>query len=128
MKRPNDVVEPVSSKAIHGAVARFDDDHKETKKTDEKQKSQATAASGMVGTVVSGWYEMCPWMAGDRGGVVVDEQMSWGTMWFPAWDLDFMGEDHQALCMDGEEVCWDFDIWDLRNVNQIPTAPASIKH
>ncbi|XP_008243232.1 PREDICTED: uncharacterized protein LOC103341486 [Prunus mume] len=44
-------------------------------------------------------------------GAVVDEQMSWGSIWMPFWDVEFMGEAHYGLFSD---VIWDDDIWGLR--------------
>ncbi|KAJ1436217.1 hypothetical protein SESBI_04243 [Sesbania bispinosa] len=65
--------------------------------------------------VVMGWNwdeYMSPWLGG-----VVDEQMSWGSTWFPGWDMDFMGDAFTALYND---VVWDDDIWNLNNQIPIP--------
>ncbi|KAM0986871.1 hypothetical protein ACFX2I_011034 [Malus domestica] len=63
-------------------------------------------------------------MAGDEnywgnlgGGVAVDEQMSWGSVWLPLWDVEFMEESHYRLFSD---VIWDDDIWGLRTTKEIP--------
>jgi len=59
------------------------------------------------------WEEYMPWLGG-----VVDEQMSWGSTWFPGWDMDFIGEAfNNALYND---VVWDDDIWNLKNQIPIP--------
>ncbi|KAK7269765.1 hypothetical protein RIF29_22500 [Crotalaria pallida] len=52
-----------------------------------------------------GWNfeEHMPWLGG-----VVDEQMSWGSTWFPWWDMDFNGDAFSSLYND---VVWDDDIW-----------------
>ncbi|MBA0607790.1 hypothetical protein Godav_020054, partial [Gossypium davidsonii] len=43
----------------------------------------------------------------------VDEQMSWASIWSPFWDVDFVDMAYGALFND---VAWDDDIWDLKNV------------
>ncbi|KAK2998798.1 hypothetical protein RJ639_024504, partial [Escallonia herrerae] len=45
---------------------------------------------------------------------VVDEQMSWGILWCPFWDMDFLGEAYDA------DVVWDDDIWGLKGITEIP--------
>lgn len=61
---------------------------------------------------VTGWEENSwPWMS---GGVVVDEQMSWGSIWWPCWDVELMGE---GLFSD---VLGDDDIWGIRGVKEAP--------
>ncbi|GAB4840297.1 hypothetical protein Ancab_021061 [Ancistrocladus abbreviatus] len=85
-----------------------------------KQMSAPLVPAVVVDGATTRWYEW-PWArrGGVSGGVVLDEQMSWGAMWFPSWDVDFMGEDsHHALYSD---VVWDDDIWDLKSINQVPT-------
>ncbi|KAK7390864.1 hypothetical protein VNO78_19017 [Psophocarpus tetragonolobus] len=59
------------------------------------------------------WEENIPWM-----GCVVDEQMSWGSTWFPAWDMDFLGD--EAFTALYNDVVWDDDIWNLNNQIPIP--------
>ena len=54
-----------------------------------------------------------PWLRG-----VVDEQMSWGSTWVPAWDMDFLGGD--AFTDLYNDVVWDDDIWNLNNQIPIP--------
>lgn len=44
-------------------------------------------------------------------GDFVDEQMSWGSVWFPFWDMDFSGDAFGALYGD---VVLDDDIWNLK--------------
>ncbi|XP_027367142.1 uncharacterized protein LOC113873288 [Abrus precatorius] len=69
---------------------------------------------GARDNVVMGWNweEYMPWLGG-----VVDEQMSWGSTWFPGWDMDFLGEAFGALYSD---VVWDDDIWNLNKQIPIP--------
>ncbi|KAK3009075.1 hypothetical protein RJ639_013632 [Escallonia herrerae] len=55
--------------------------------------------------------EEWPWL---RWKGVVDEQMSWGTLWCPFWDIDFLGEAYDA------DVVWDDDIWGLKGITEIP--------
>ncbi|KAK9934743.1 hypothetical protein M0R45_021877 [Rubus argutus] len=53
------------------------------------------------------------------GSIWLDEQMSWGSIWSPFWDVEFMGEAHYELFSD--HVVWDDDIWGLRTtINDIP--------
>ncbi|KAG4984561.1 hypothetical protein AAZX31_10G260400 [Glycine max] len=51
-------------------------------------------------------------------GGVVDEQMSWGSTWFPGWDMDLLGGD--AFTALYNDVLWDDDIWNLNNQIPIP--------
>ncbi|KAI5677626.1 hypothetical protein M9H77_08576 [Catharanthus roseus] len=41
-----------------------------------------------------------------------DEQMSWGTCWFPPWDMEFI-----------DDVVWEDDIWDLKQIKNVPSSP-----
>ncbi|CAB4269672.1 unnamed protein product [Prunus armeniaca] len=56
---------------------------------------------------------------GCLSGAVVDEQMSWGSIWMPFWDVEFMGEAHYGLFSD---VIWDDDIWGLRTTKEEPNS------
>ena len=58
-----------------------------------------------------GWEEW-PWLRG-----AVDEQMSWGSVWSPFWDVDFVDKAYSALFSD---VAWDDDIWNLKTIMEIP--------
>ncbi|KAI4357816.1 hypothetical protein L6164_001740 [Bauhinia variegata] len=53
---------------------------------------------------------------------LVDEQMSWGSLWCPVWDLDFNAEAFGTLYSD---VLWDDDIWNLKK--EIPN-PSESRH
>lgn len=68
-----------------------------------------------VGENVMVWEEnYWPWMS---GSMVVDEQMSWGSIWLPSWDVEFMGEACNALFSD---VFCDDDIWGIRGIKEAP--------
>lgn len=68
-----------------------------------------------VGENAMGWEEnYWPWMG---GSTVVDEQMSWGSIWLPSWDVEFMGEAWNALFSD---VLCDDDIWGIRGIKEAP--------
>ncbi|KAJ7943157.1 Mucin-3A like [Quillaja saponaria] len=71
---------------------------------------------GLVGAAenVMGYQENCywPWLSN-----FVDEQMSWGSIWLPIWDMDLMGE---AFAASFSDVAWDDDIWNLKNAKQFP--------
>jgi len=87
-------------------------------KDERKESSEGTTTIregvNMNSNVVNwNWEEYMPWLGG-----VVDEQMSWGSTWFPGWDMDFIGEAfNNALYND---VVWDDDIWNLKNQIPIP--------
>lgn len=88
----------------------------EQKMEKEERKENRDISEGTT-TIREGvnwnWEEYMPWLGG-----VVDEQMSWGSTWFPGWDMDFMGEAfNNALYND---VVWDDDIWNLKNQIPIP--------
>ncbi|XVE84846.1 hypothetical protein DITRI_Ditri17bG0045400 [Diplodiscus trichospermus] len=57
-------------------------------------------------------WEEWPWLSG-----VADEQMSWGLVWSPFWDVDFVDKAYGVLFND---VAWDDDIWNLKTVMEIP--------
>ncbi|KAI8024119.1 hypothetical protein LOK49_LG03G00802 [Camellia lanceoleosa] len=50
---------------------------------------------------------------------VEDDQISsWGSFWFPFWEIYWFGEDfNELLCTD---VVWDDDIWDLKSIKDVP--------
>lgn len=75
---------------------------------EEESRRDVTHVSALL---QMGWSyeEYMPWLG--------DEQMSWGSTWFPWWDMDFMGEAFNALYSD---VVWDDDIWNLNNEIPIP--------
>jgi len=60
-----------------------------------------------------GWEEYCPWTLGGA----VDEQMSWGSLWLPFWDVEFMCEAYSTFFGD---VAWDDDIWNVRGIMEVP--------
>ncbi|KAF7827815.1 uncharacterized protein G2W53_018979 [Senna tora] len=86
---------------------------KEEKRESRDFGSEFGSAEKDSGRVWSTWEELYSSWAWQSN--VVDEQMSWGSVWLPVWDLDIVGEAFDALYSD---VVWDDDIWDLRN--QIP--------
>lgn len=71
---------------------------------------QQQQGGGMMGW---NWEENMPLVGG-----VVDEQMSWGSTWFPGWDMDLLGGD--AFTALYNDVLWDDDIWNLNNQIPIP--------
>lgn len=91
----------------------------EKKKEEEKRESRESwSGQTDTGSGLTHWEEYYyngnwPWTCG-----FVDEQMSWGSVWLPIWDMDFMGEAFDALYSD---VVWDDDIWNLRNQIPIPS-------
>ncbi|GAU14832.1 hypothetical protein TSUD_50440 [Trifolium subterraneum] len=88
---------------------------KESKEMSElsQQATITTIREGVNSNVMTcNLEEYMPWLGG-----VVDEQMSWGSTWFPGWDMDFMGESFNSLYSD---VVWEDDIWNLKNEIPIP--------
>lgn len=73
-----------------------------------KKSRRGLDAEEGEGAVCSMWWE--EW-------AYVDEQMSWASIWSPFWDVDFVDMAYGALFND---VAWDDDIWDLKNVMVIP--------
>lgn len=77
------------------------------------EKAEEDKLTGRVELVDTIWDEndnSWDWM----GRVdLVDEQMSWGSIWLPFWDMDMI--DFTNLYAD---VVWDDDIWGLKH--QIP--------
>ncbi|XP_004497092.1 uncharacterized protein [Cicer arietinum] len=82
--------------------------------SDGKTTTTTTIKDGVSINNVMGWNleDYMPWLGG-----VVDEQMSWGSNWFPDWDMDYMGEAFNDLYSD---VVWDDDIWNLNKEIPIP--------
>ncbi|KDP29410.1 hypothetical protein JCGZ_18331 [Jatropha curcas] len=68
-------------------------------------------STGVVESCLN-WEELA-WLR--RG--VVDEQMSWGSIWLPFWDVEYMGEACSEMFSD---VVWDYDIWNLKSIQQVP--------
>lgn len=82
-----------------------------------QMKSEDDFVAGGGGEMVMGWDEWpCSWAA-------VDEQMSWGTCWSPSWDMEFIdGETFHALY---DDVVWEDDIWDLKDIKNVPSSSSS---
>ena len=68
---------------------------------------QMVAAQAAVAVVEEEGRYSC-----SEGSVWWDEQMSWGSIWSPLWDVELMGEAHYGLFCD--HGVWDDDIWGLR--------------
>ncbi|BAT93764.1 hypothetical protein LR48_Vigan02g247500 [Vigna angularis] len=79
----------------------------------QQQQQQGARDGGMMGWNWEENNQNIPWLRG-----VVDEQMSWGSTWVPAWDMDFLGGD--AFTDLYNDVVWDDDIWNLNNQIPIP--------
>lgn len=56
------------------------------------------------------------WRAWWRPEVLVDEQMSWGSVWFSFWEQ----ENDNCHAMFYSDVLEEDDIWDLRSIKQVP--------
>ncbi|KAE9611777.1 hypothetical protein Lal_00011527 [Lupinus albus] len=100
-------VEDVAADAIGKKKAKKEVEQKEVKVEEESIESKREVEQGEVednNVMVWNWEEYMPWLGG-----VVDEQMSWGSTWFPWWDIDFNGEAFSSLYSD----VWDDDIWNL---------------
>ncbi|XP_054808180.1 uncharacterized protein LOC129310384 [Prosopis cineraria] len=80
---------------------------KEEQKKEVKQMEIAGTDQENVAGWANNWEETWPWI-----GDFVDEQMSWGSVWFPFWDMDFSGKAFVADLYG--DVVWDDDIWNLK--------------
>ncbi|KAF5727751.1 hypothetical protein HS088_TW22G01448 [Tripterygium wilfordii] len=114
MKRQRNIADSGSSRA----AAKLEDE--KVKTMTKKKKSQSQGVVDKVGKespVMAeslsrvGWEEW-PWLSG-----FVDEQMSWGSSWLPNWDVEFVDRAYSTMFSD---VAWDDDIWNLKNVKEIP--------
>ena len=56
------------------------------------------------------------WRAWWKPEVLVDEQMSWGSVWFSFWEQ----ENDNSHAMFYNDVLEEDDIWDLRSIKQVP--------
>ncbi|OAY47294.1 uncharacterized protein LOC110618076 [Manihot esculenta] len=85
------------------------------KKMKAKRAVEKVQDKNIGGEWTQGFVENCinweelPWLGG-----VVDEQMSWGSIWLPFWDVQYMGEACTEMFSD---VVWDYDLWNLRSIN-----------
>ncbi|KAJ6718765.1 hypothetical protein OIU79_006602 [Salix purpurea] len=81
-------------------------------KVGEERKSTDGESSQVVMENSQCWEDQWPWFRG-----AVDEQMSWGSVWLPFCDVDYMGEACQEMFSD---VVWEDDIWNLKGIDKIP--------
>lgn len=89
---------------------------KVNKVEEEIERRDESRESSMAVALALAWEEEEAWLC-RSSGVVVDEQMSWGLLWFPCWDMEFMGDAYNQLYSD---VVWEDDIWNLKSITQIP--------
>lgn len=80
-------------------------------KVENERKNSDESSPVMVENLL-GWEDQWPWLMG-----IVDEQMSWGSIWLPIWDVKYMGEACSEMFSD---VVWDDDVWNLTSINKIP--------
>nr|DAD31785.1 TPA_asm: hypothetical protein HUJ06_010636 [Nelumbo nucifera] len=66
---------------------------------------------------VMGWDEEWPWFSS-----LVEEQTLWGWFWFPDWDTGCMADGSYVA---ENEVLWDDDIWQLKDIKEIPCPSSS---
>lgn len=81
-------------------------------KVEEERENTGGESTQMVMENLQCWDDQWPWYRG-----IVDEQMSWGSIWLPFWDVDYMGEAYREMFSD---VVWDDDIWNLKGIDKIP--------
>ncbi|XP_010551267.1 PREDICTED: uncharacterized protein LOC104821934 [Tarenaya hassleriana] len=112
MKRQRKKQGPTTS-AASAAEKKIKTEAEAGMKTPENSSAAAVAAAAAA---VAEEEEMGLLGLGLKGGDV-DEQMSWGTVWMPFWDVEFVGRNYGVLFND---VLWDDDIWNLRTVTEIP--------
>ncbi|XP_050374464.1 uncharacterized protein LOC126791995 [Argentina anserina] len=82
------------------------------------QMVAAQVAVATVASVVEDESYSC-----SRGSVWLDEQMSWGSIWSPLWDVELMGEAHYGLFSEHGHGVWDDDIWGLRTTSKEISIP-----
>ncbi|EOA38683.1 hypothetical protein CARUB_v10010664mg [Capsella rubella] len=90
-----------------------EEEKKKERKTMEVVVVDALAAAATVAAAAAVKEEEDLWgmrlKAGDD--VVVDELMTWSTVWLPScWDVEFVEKNYEALYND---VVWDDDLWNL---------------
>ncbi|XP_010521009.1 PREDICTED: uncharacterized protein LOC104800008 [Tarenaya hassleriana] len=76
-----------------------------------------SAAAAVAAAALAGEEEMELVVGLGLKGADVDEQMSWGAVWLPFWDVEFVGRNYGVLF---DDVVWDDDIWNLRTVTEVP--------
>ncbi|KAM7276728.1 hypothetical protein ACFE04_018594 [Oxalis oulophora] len=110
-------VEEQEKEKHNDVVVNGGDDHQVTRNTTRGvvHELEANISKNVHNNVsyLSGWEKELPWLKGD-----VDEQMWWGSVWLPTWDVEYMSEaSSNALFSDD---VGDDDIWNLKNVREIP--------
>ncbi|KAL5553169.1 hypothetical protein UlMin_040570 [Ulmus minor] len=99
-----------SKKSKRGGLEKGKEEVVEERRVEGGLSWAAVAAEsvGIGWDVQENWW---PWLGG-----LVDEQMSWGSIWLPFWDVEFMGEAYHSLFSD---VMWDDDIWGIRGIKEV---------
>ncbi|CAK7326578.1 unnamed protein product [Dovyalis caffra] len=103
-----------TTKTRTSTVAKKKGKRTAVEKVEEERKNiTGGESSEAVMENLQSWVDQWPWFRGST----VDEQMSWGSIWLPFWDLDYMGDACTEMFSD---VVWDDDIWNLKGIDKIP--------
>lgn len=96
-----------------------EEEEKEEKKMEVVVVVDALAAAATVAAALAVKEEEELWgMRLKEGDDVVDELMSWSTVWLPScWDVEFVEKNYGVLYND---VAWDDDLWNLNTSTQLP--------
>ncbi|CAH2033940.1 unnamed protein product [Thlaspi arvense] len=80
------------------------------------EQVDALAAAATVAAAAAVKEEEELWgMRLNAGDVVIDELMTWSTVWLPScWDVE---KNYEALF---DDVVWDDDLWNLNTSSQLP--------
>nr|DAD35354.1 TPA_asm: hypothetical protein HUJ06_005994 [Nelumbo nucifera] len=90
-------------KGTEGVVGKVGEEVKRF--TGDSSYSSVPGNSTLEGAM--GWDEDLPWFSS-----LVEEQALWGWLWFPEWETEFYAVQN--------ELVWDDDIWQLKDIKEIP--------
>ncbi|KAL3654412.1 hypothetical protein CASFOL_004093 [Castilleja foliolosa] len=83
----------------------------------EVDEQENVAAAMVVVEEAAEVAEMEEWKAAWAGfwSDEVDEQTAWASCWCPFWEME--GGDEDAYNALYDDVLWDYDIWDLKSID-----------
>ncbi|CAN8291409.1 unnamed protein product [Cochlearia groenlandica] len=101
-------------------------DHKEEKKEEERDMEVVVVVDALAeaatvaaaAAVKEEEEELWGIMRMKDGDVVVDEVMTWSTVWLPScWDIEYVEKNYGVLF---DDVLWDYDLWNLNISTNVP--------
>ncbi|KAF1878734.1 hypothetical protein Lal_00047405 [Lupinus albus] len=90
-------VEDVAANAMRKKKTKKEVEQEVVKVEERIESTREVEQGGWDNVMGWNWEEYMPWLGG-----VVDEQMSWGSTWFPWWDMDF--NEYVALAKEYEDL------------------------